>query len=57
MSKNSTATSLNRCPYELWKELNALYKVTKEERKEGFDVIATLTFIFQDIHIHGVDPD
>lgn len=56
LSKNGTATGLDRCPYELWKELDKLHETAKEERKERFDVIATLTTIFQDIHRHRADP-
>ena len=33
LSKNGTATGLDGCPYELWTELNALYKTVEKEGK------------------------
>ena len=55
LSKNGTATGLDGCPYELWKELDDLHTEAVENRKEGFDILKTLTTIFADIKHHGVD--
>ena len=55
LSKNGTATGLDGCPYELWKELDALYDTTEKEGKVGFDIIAILTEVFVDIRNHGID--
>ena len=55
LSKNGLATRLDSCPYELWKELDDLYKTAVENGKEGFDIIGALTTVFVDIRIHGVD--
>jgi hypothetical protein len=55
-AKNGTVTGLNRCPYKLWKALEARYKEDKENRKkEAFDIILALTNVFTDIQAHGVD--
>ncbi|KAH9048608.1 hypothetical protein EDB83DRAFT_2194289, partial [Lactarius deliciosus] len=55
LAKNGTATGLDGCPYELWKELNTLYDIAEKEEKIGFDVIGALTKVFTDIQYHGVD--
>lgn len=55
LSKNGTATGLDGCPYELWKELDDLYAIAVEDRKEGFDILKILTTVFRDIRSHGID--
>ena len=57
LAKNGSATGLDGCPYELWKELNKRYKEAEEEGKTGFDIIKTLALIFQDIQYHGIAPN
>ena len=52
MPKNGTATGLDGCPYEMWTELDALYKTAKQNRKEGFDIIAALVTVFVDIQMY-----
>ena len=54
LTKNGTATGLDGCPYELWKELDKKYKEAKSQRKEGFDIVAALTSLFTDIQNGGV---
>jgi hypothetical protein len=54
-AKNGSATGLDGCPYELWKTLHKRYKKAKNKKKPGFNIIKTLTIVFQDIQNHGVD--
>ena len=56
LTKNGTATGLDGCPYELWKTLNNIYSTTTRNSQNGFDIIKTLTIVFNDIRNHGVDP-
>ncbi|KAH9017333.1 hypothetical protein EDB83DRAFT_2178273, partial [Lactarius deliciosus] len=53
-AKNGSATGLDGCPYELWKTLNVRYNKAVEEDRPGFDIIKTLTHVFQDIQNHGI---
>ena len=54
-AKNNTASGIDGCPYELWKTLNQR-NIEKPERNQAiFDVIRTLTTVFQDIQTHAVD--
>jgi exonuclease III len=57
LAKNNSATGLDGCPYELWKTLNKMYTEAQKANRTGFDVIGTLTSVFQDIQYHGVKPD
>ena len=56
LTKNGTATGLDGCPYELWKTLNDIYGTTTRNNQNGFDIIKTLTIVFNDIRNHIVDP-
>lgn len=51
---NGTATGLDRCPYELWKELGKRYKETKSQGGKGFDIVKTLLIIFRNIQMQGI---
>ena len=57
LAKNGSATGQDGCPYELWKKLNQRYEETIKKRRRGFDIIGTLTRVFQDIQSHGVEPN
>ena len=57
LAKNGSATGLDGCPYELWKELKTLNNEAEEEGRTGFDIIKTLTIVFQDIQYHGIAPN
>ena len=57
LAKNGSATGLDGCPYELWKELKRRNQEAEDEGKIGFDIIKTLTLVFQDIQRHGITPD
>ena len=56
LAKNGSATGLDGCPYELWKELKKRYEKKVKEEKPGLNIIQTLTLIFQDIQRHGIAP-
>ena len=56
VAKHGSATGLDGCPYELWKELKKRNQEAEEEGKTGFDIINTLTLVFQDIQRHGITP-
>ena len=55
-AKNGSATGMDGCPYELWKELNKEFLEAKKLGRPGFNIIRTLTMVFQDIQEHGVEP-
>ena len=55
LAKNHSATGMDGCPYELWKELNEINDKAEEAGGNGFDIAATLATVFQDIQEHGVD--
>ena len=57
MAKNGTAMGLDRCPFELWKALHLRYIADCQLNKVGFNIANTLTEIFNDIQIHGTDPN
>ena len=56
-AKNGTATGLDGCPYELWKELKKHNDTMLKAGKRGFDIVQTLTDVFQDIQLHGIEPE
>ena len=56
LSKNGSATGMDGCPYELWKNLQERYNVAHQINKEAFNVCKVLTEVFNDIQTHGVDP-
>ena len=55
LAKNHSATGLDGCPYELWKELDKINDQAQEAGRKSFDIAATLATVFQDIQEHGVD--
>ena len=55
VAKNHSATGVDGCPYELWKELDKINDKAQEAGGNGFDIADTLATIFQDIQEHGVD--
>ena len=59
LAKNGTATGLDGCPYELWKELDRHYEESKYNggEKEGFDIVGTLTTVFNNIQIFRMDKE
>jgi hypothetical protein len=56
-AKNGTATGMDGCPNELWKTLKTHYDTAKKLNKPGFDIIKTLTELYNDIQTHGVEGD
>lgn len=55
LAKNGTATGLDGCPYELWKKLNKVYEEKKAQGGTGFDIVAALNALFQDIQVFGIE--
>jgi ribonuclease HI len=53
-AKNGSATGLDGCPYELWKDLKIRHTTAVKEEKPAFDIINALTLVFQDIQWHGI---
>ena len=54
-AKKNTATGMDGCPYELWKALNQRHEEKTKLNKPSFDIVKTLTKVFQDIQTYGVD--
>jgi len=55
LTRDGSATGLDGCPYELWKALEKRHNRLRHRNKPSFDIIKTLTHLFQDIQEHGVD--
>ena len=55
LSKNKSTTSMDGCPYELWKILKERHDQDTERQKPTFNIAQTLTEIFNNIQCHGVD--
>jgi exonuclease III len=56
LAKNGSATGLDGCPYELWKELRKSFELAIKKGKRGFNIVQALTDVFQDIQTHGIEP-
>lgn len=54
-AKNDTATRMDGCLYELWKALNHHHTEKIKLNKPTFDIVKSLTKVFQDIQTHGVN--
>jgi len=54
-AKTGTATGLDRCPFELWKELKTQYDKATKSGNLGFNIVKALTMVYQDIQVHGID--
>ncbi len=48
---------MDSCPYELWKMLDEWHYKNTKERKPSFNVVKTITLIFQDIQDNRVHND
>ena len=55
LAKNGSTIGQDGCPYKLWKKLQQRYEEKIKEGKQSFDIIGTLTSIFQDIQWHGIE--
>ena len=53
-SKNGTYTGVNGLPYELWTTFNNKYEADVKADKPTFNIIRTLTRVFNDIEEYGV---
>jgi len=54
-TKDGTATGLDGCPYKLWKALEKRHNNLRHKNTPSFDIIKSLTYLFQDIQEHGID--
>ena len=57
LAKCGTATGLDGCPYELWKELDRKHVEESKQGNPSFDIVRTLTTLFSDIQINGVEEN
>ena len=55
-AKNGSATGLDGCPYELWKEMKRRNDEARKLGQRGFDIVKTLTIVFKDIQEEGIEP-
>ena len=55
--KNGSTTGQDGCLYELWKKLQQRHEEMTKKGKQSFDIIGTLTNIFQDIQLHGIEAN
>ena len=58
-AKTGSAAGMDGIPYELWKTLAMRHrtKQDKDEETPSFDIVRTLTIVFQDIQERGVNAD
>src|SRR6266404_4171167 len=54
-AKMKSATGMDGCPFELWKELNMRHDQAIKSGNPGFNIIQTLTRIYRDIQTNGID--
>ncbi len=54
VAANGKAPGMDGIPVELWKQLVKMYDADVKKGKEGFDVVAVLRSVFNDIAEHGV---
>ena len=55
LAKESTAAGLDGCPNELWKKLQQRHEVARQANQISFNVVNTLSLLYQDIQRHGID--
>jgi len=55
LTRDGTATGLDRCPYKLWKVLEKRHNKLRHRNVPSFDIIKTISYLFQDIQEYGVD--
>jgi hypothetical protein len=49
LTKNRSAMDTNGCPYKLWRMLDKKHDIDTKEKRLAFNIIKTLTLVFQDI--------
>ncbi len=57
LAKTKTATGINGCPYELWKKLKEKHEQNTFEGKPSFDIVKTLTMVYQDLQHNGTHEE
>jgi hypothetical protein len=53
-TQNGSSTGINGLPYELWKTLHDRYEIESKADKPTFNIIHTLTRVYNDIEEYGV---
>jgi hypothetical protein len=56
-SKSGSAAGTDGIPYEVWKKLHEKHIDNQKKECPSFNIIRTLTLVFNDIQIHDIDPD
>ena len=56
-TKKGSATGMDGCPYELWKTLQARHNEASHTNLPSFNVIKTITAVFNDIQTFGLDEE
>ena len=54
LSKTGSSTEINGCLYELWKALTEQHQMKIQKCKPSFNVVKTMTMIFQDIQTNRI---
>ena len=54
LTKDGTSTGIDRCLYELWKVLKNKHETNKKNEKPTFDIVKTMTMVFEDIQTNGI---
>ncbi|KAF8494913.1 hypothetical protein F5888DRAFT_1635839 [Russula emetica] len=57
LSKKGSSTGIDGCPYELWKKLKDRHEQDTLAGKPSFDIVKTLTMVYQDIQTKGAHEE
>ena len=57
LSKCGSSAGIDGCPYELWRKLKEKHDQNASARKPSFDIVKTLTIVYQDIQTNGIRED
>jgi ribonuclease HI len=54
LSANGSSPGLDGITYEVWKALNEQFAKDEKEGKEAFDILTSLSRVYNDIEVHGM---
>lgn len=57
LAKNSSATGIDGCPYELWKVLKVRHESPTGEGNPSFNIVKVLTMVLRDIQQNSINED
>jgi hypothetical protein len=57
LSNNDKAPGVDGIPYEFYKLLDILFQLSKNSDQEGFNVLAFLTELYEDVENYGIVPN